>query len=86
VLEALSSIAHRCEAQGGAEESRGGRAGSEEAKQGLTLMTAQGRQWIMMASARGQRRAEHGVERVAGGARASGAWPVAVAHTRAGNR
>jgi hypothetical protein len=53
VLEALSSIAHRCEAQSGTEESRGGRAGSEEAKQGLASMTAHGRQWISMASARG---------------------------------
>jgi hypothetical protein len=53
VLEALSSIAHRCEAQSGAEECRGGRAGSEEAKQGLASMTARGRQWISMASAHG---------------------------------
>jgi hypothetical protein len=86
VLEALSSIAHRCEMQGGAEESRGGRAGSEEAKQGLASMTAHGRQWIMTASARGQRRAEHGVERVAVGARASGAWLAAVARAWAGDR
>jgi hypothetical protein len=40
VLEALSLIAHMCEAQGGTEESRGGRAGSEEAKQGLASRTA----------------------------------------------
>jgi hypothetical protein len=30
----------------------------------LALTTAHGRQWIGTASARGQRRAEHGVERV----------------------
>jgi hypothetical protein len=86
VLEALSSIPHRCEAQGGAEESRGRRAGSEEAKQGLASMTAHGRQWIRTASARGQRRAEHGVERVVSGARASGAWLTAVARARVGDR
>jgi hypothetical protein len=43
VLEALSSIAHQCEKQGGTEESRGRRARSEEVKQGLASMTAHGR-------------------------------------------
>jgi hypothetical protein len=38
------------------------------------------------ASARGQQGLEHGVERVAGGAQASGAWPVAVTRTWAGNQ
>jgi hypothetical protein len=31
---------------------------------------------------RGQRRTKHGVEHMAGGARASRAWPVAVTHAR----
>jgi hypothetical protein len=37
----------------GAEESRGGRVGSEEVKQGLASMTAHGQQWIGTARARG---------------------------------
>jgi hypothetical protein len=62
----------------GSKASRGG-------DNGLASMTAHGRQWIRTARARGQRRAEHGVERVAGGARASGAWPTVVARAREGN-
>jgi hypothetical protein len=66
-------------AEAGSKASRGG-------ENGLASMTAHGRQWIRTASARGQRRIEHSVERVAGGARASGAWPAAVARAREGNR
>jgi hypothetical protein len=49
-------------------------------------MIAHGQQCIRTASARGQRRVEHGVERVAGGAWASGVWPAAVARARVGDR
>jgi hypothetical protein len=66
-------------AEAGSKASRGG-------ENGLASTIAHGRQWIGTASARGQRRAEHGVERVAGGARASGAWPTAIAHVRTGDR
>jgi hypothetical protein len=50
-------------AEAGIRASRGGEIG-------LASTTAHGRQWIGTASARGQRRAEHGVERV----RVGGRW------------
>jgi hypothetical protein len=49
-------------AEAGSRASRGGEIG-------LASTTAHGRQWIRTTSARGQRRAEHGVERVGVGGR-----------------
>jgi hypothetical protein len=49
-------------AEAGSRASRGGEIG-------LALTTTHGRQWIGTASARGQRRAEHGVERMGVGGR-----------------
>jgi hypothetical protein len=81
------SLVWRREEQSGSKGAEADIKASRGGENGLALMTAHGRQWITTASARGQRRDEHGVERVAGGARASDAWLAAVARARAtGNR
>jgi hypothetical protein len=80
------SLVWRREEQSGSKGAEAGSRASRGGENGLASTTAHGRQWIGTTSARGQRRAEHGVERVAGGARASDAWPVAIAHARTGDR
>jgi hypothetical protein len=80
------SLVWRGEEQSGSKGAEAGSKASRGGENGLASTTAHGRQWIGTASARGQRRAEHGVEHVVGGARASGAWPAAIARARTGDR
>jgi hypothetical protein len=80
------SLVWQREEQKGSKGAEAGSKGSLGGENGLAWMTAHGRQWIRTGSAHGQRRVEHGVERVAGGARASGAWLAAVARAWAGDR
>jgi hypothetical protein len=60
------SLVWRREEQSGSKGAEAGSKASRGGENGLASMTAHGRQWIRTASARGQRRAEHGIERVAG--------------------
>jgi hypothetical protein len=69
------SLVWRREEQRGSKGAEEGSKASRGGENELASMTAHGRQWIRTASARGQRRAEHSVERVAGSCR-----------TRAGRR
>jgi hypothetical protein len=80
------SLVWRREEQSGSKGAEAGSKASRGGENGLASMTAHGRQWIRTTSARGQRRVEHGVERVVGGARASGTWPTAIARARVGDR
>jgi hypothetical protein len=80
------SLVWQREEQSGSKGAEVGSKASRGGENGLASMTAHGRQWTRTTSARGQRRAEHGVKGVAGGARASGAWLAAVARMWAGDR
>jgi hypothetical protein len=75
------SLVWRREEQSGSKGAEAGSKASRGGENGLASTTAHGRRWIGTTSARGQQRAEHGVERVAGGA-----WPAAIARARTGDR